>query len=96
NSLTRLLRQLEKKSQDHETLERAYVLASLFATMPFPVNYWNAQNIYYKILNREFPALVRKHGPDSRTWQNRFLALGEKLHISVPEVVEEAALPIAG
>jgi alpha-amylase/alpha-mannosidase (GH57 family) len=96
NSLTRLLRRLEQHLDDSETLERAYVLASLFATMPLPVNYWHAQNIYYSILNKEFPALAGKHAPDARQWRERFLSLGEKLQISVHGLAQEIELPIAG
>ena len=95
NSLTRLLQQLEQNPLDRETLERTYVLATLFATTQLPVDYWHAQNTYYSILNKDFASLVHKSGPDSLAWQQRFLALGERLQISVPQI-KEAALPIAG
>ncbi len=96
NSLTRLLCRLREKPQDQETLDRANVLTSLFATMPLSVDYWHAQNIYYSILNTVFPALARNHTADSQSWQARFLALGEKLQISVPAPVPEAQLEMAG
>jgi alpha-amylase/alpha-mannosidase (GH57 family) len=96
NSLTRLLCRLREKPQDQETLDRANVLTSLFATMPLSVDYWHAQNIYYSILNTAFPALARNHTADSHSWQARFLALGEKLQISVPAPVPEAQLEMAG
>ncbi|HKD81619.1 MAG TPA: DUF3536 domain-containing protein [Candidatus Angelobacter sp.] len=92
NCLTRVLARLREKPQDHEILERANVLTSLFATMSLPVDYWNAQNIYYSILNTAFPKIAAS--PDSRGWQERFLALGEKLQISVPAPAPE--LQMAG
>ncbi len=95
NSLTRLLQQMEKSPQDSETLERAYVLASLFETISLPVNYWHAQNIYYSILHKDFPALAARHHGGQRAWRERFLALGEKLHMSVPALTQEAELLIA-
>jgi hypothetical protein len=93
NSLTRLLARLREKPQDHEILERANVLTSLLATMPLTVDYWNAQNIYYSILNTAFPGIAGNQ--DSRAWQERFLALGEKLEISVPAPAPQAELQMA-
>jgi hypothetical protein len=96
NSLTRLLHRLREKPQDIETLERANVLTSLFATTALSVNYWNAQNIYYSILNTVFPALAGKHDQDTQAWRERFLSLGEKLQISVPAFTPESSLQMAG
>jgi hypothetical protein len=84
NSLTRILRSLQQKPQDSETLERANALTSLYPMMPFSVDCWHAQNIYYSILDKTFPEMARRQDPDSRRWQERFLALGEKLRIRVP------------
>jgi alpha-amylase/alpha-mannosidase (GH57 family) len=95
NALTRLLRRLQQNPLEGETLERALVLASLFATQPLPVDYWHAQNIYYSILKHDFPALARRNDPESRAWRERFIALGEKLQISVPALVQKVELPIA-
>ncbi|MGC2698143.1 MAG: DUF3536 domain-containing protein [Candidatus Angelobacter sp.] len=94
--LTRLLRRLQQEPRNIETLERANVLTSLFSTMPFTVDYWHAQNIYYSIFNKDFPAIAAKQDPHSRTWRERFLALGEKLQISVPALAPEAELKMAG
>ena len=94
-ALTHLLQRLRQNPQENEILERAFVLASLFTTLPLPVDYWQAQNIYYSILNQDYPALARRDDPNSRTWRERFLALGEKLHISVPALAREVELPMA-
>jgi hypothetical protein len=94
-ALTRLLRRLQQNPLESETLERALVLASLFATQPLPVDYWHAQNIYYSILKQDFPALAQRNDPESRTWRERFVALGEKLRISVPALAQRVELPIA-
>jgi hypothetical protein len=48
------------------------------------VDCWHAQNIYYSILDKTFPEMARRQDPDSWRWQERFLALGEKLRIRVP------------
>jgi hypothetical protein len=95
NSLTRILRRLQQKPRDSETLERANVLTSLYPMMPFSIDCWRAQNIYYSILNKTFPEIAREPDRESRRWQERFLALGEKLRISVPVVGPEQELMIA-
>jgi alpha-amylase/alpha-mannosidase (GH57 family) len=95
NSLTRLLRRLREKPQDRETLYRANVLTDLFAAMPLSVDYWQAQNLYYSILNIAFPAPGGNHGPDAHAFEERFLSLGKKLQISVPALTPEAELQLA-
>jgi len=95
NSLTRVLRRLQQNPQDRETLERANVLTSLYPMMPFSVDCWHAQNIYYSILDKVFPEIARRDDPASRQWQERFLALGEKLRISVPALAQETEFEIA-
>jgi hypothetical protein len=95
NALTRILRRLQQNPLESETLERANVLTSLYPMMPFSVDCWHAQNIYYSILDKDFPKIARRDDPASRQWQERFLALGEKLKISVPELAPETAFQIA-
>jgi hypothetical protein len=95
NALTRILRRLQQNPQDSETLERANALTSLYPMMPFSVDCWHSQNIYYSILDKVFPEIARRDDPASRRWQERFLALGEKLRISVPDLTRETELQIA-
>jgi alpha-amylase/alpha-mannosidase (GH57 family) len=95
NSLTRVMRRLQQHPQDSETLERANVLTSLFSVVPFAVDYWHAQNIYYSILKHDFPEIAARHDSASQAWRERFLALGEKLQISVPAMAPEAELKMA-
>jgi hypothetical protein len=95
NSLTRLLRRMQQNPGDRETLERANVLTALLRRMPFPINYWHAQNVYYSILNTELPAIKEAQDSTTQEWKARFLALGEKLQISVPEFEPIAELQLA-
>ena len=95
NSLTRLMRRLQQKPLDSETLERANVLTSLYPMMPFSVDCWHAQNIYYSMLHKVFPEIARREDLESRRWQERFLALGEKLRILAPALTPVAEFEIA-
>ena len=94
NSLTRLMRQLSKAPANLELLHRADVLVALLQMLPFPVNYWESQNIYYQMLQNELPSRLNNEDEISVAWVKRFVALGEKLRVSVP-VMEPAELPVA-
>ncbi|HET9838932.1 MAG TPA: DUF3536 domain-containing protein [Candidatus Angelobacter sp.] len=93
--LTRSLRRLQANPYNMECLERACVLAGLLNTTALPVDCWHAQNIYYSILNHDFPALAHRDDPKCRHWVDLFLTLGERLKISVPAVAAGAQLPLA-
>jgi alpha-amylase/alpha-mannosidase (GH57 family) len=96
NSLTRLMRRLQERPHEPGLLERANILATIFPFMPFPVNYWHAQNIYYAILKEEFTPMEAKQDPASDKWRERFMELGERLQISVPALAPpEAELQMA-
>jgi alpha-amylase/alpha-mannosidase (GH57 family) len=90
-SLTRLIQQLEREPLNVELLERADVLVTLLQMFPFPVNYWKAQNIFYFMLQRVFPFISKGTDEASRKWTKRFLDLGEKLQVRVPQ---ESALEL--
>jgi len=94
NSLARLMRRLANTPDNLELLQRADVLAALLQMLPFPVNYWESQNIYYQLLQDELPARARNQDEISMAWVKRFVSLGEKLRVSVPEI-QPAELPVA-
>jgi hypothetical protein len=62
--------------------------------LPFPVNYWESQNIYYQLLQDELPARAAKRDETSIIWTKLFISLGEKLRVSVPEA-QPVELPVA-
>src|SRR5262249_17866931 len=58
-------------------------------SLPFPVNLWTAQNIYFELRNTAF-AEMQKRGTTgdeaAHRWLETFVALGDKLHIHVAEL----------
>lgn len=92
NALTRLMRGLRQDPRNMELLERANILATIVQMLPFAVDFWNAQNIFYSMLQAEFPVVSQQHDPASRTWMERFLALGEKLRVAAPAPQAELQL----
>jgi alpha-amylase/alpha-mannosidase (GH57 family) len=94
NSLARLMRRFSNAPDNLELLQRADVLAALLQMLAFPVNYWESQNIYYQLLENELPARARNQDEISMAWVKRFMSLGEKLRVSVPQI-QLLELPVA-
>jgi alpha-amylase/alpha-mannosidase (GH57 family) len=82
-SLTRLMERLEQKPESAELLEHANVLVTLLEMLPFKMDYWRAQNIFYSMMKKSFPFMSRRMDEASRVWTRRFLELGEKLKVRV-------------
>ena len=78
-----------------ELLQHANVLVALLETLPFKVNYWKAQNIYYSLLESEYPSAARRQDTASRRWVEQFASLGGKLQVSVPPAGTRAELRMA-
>jgi alpha-amylase/alpha-mannosidase (GH57 family) len=95
NALTRLMRCLQEDPNSMERLENANTLVTLLQMFPFQVNYWEAQNIFYSLLQHHFPAHAGIEDAAARAWRERFLALGEKLRVSVPAEDMKTELQIA-
>ena len=84
NALTRLMKRLQQSPQETELLQHANVLVSILEMLPFKVNTWEAQNIYYSLLQTTYPVVSRQPDAAGQTWLENFAALGEKLQVSVP------------
>ena len=93
--LTRLLRRLERDPRNTELLDQANILVSLLQMFPLPVNYWRAQNIFYSMVKKSFPFIAKGSDEQARAWTERFLALGEKLRVSVPKEAAATELKAA-
>ncbi len=76
--LDRLSEEFVKNPDDLEVLQRLSNSAGLLRRLPFEVNLWKPQNIYYRVaasLPEKQPAVDEK----SRAWVEKFKALGEQL-----------------
>jgi hypothetical protein len=52
-------------------------------TLPFEVNLWKAQNVYYALLRTLYPSQVERNDEEARRWVQLFRGLGDKLRIAV-------------
>ncbi len=51
--------------------------------LPFEVNLWKAQNVYYALLNTLYPQMIARNDDQARRWAEIFRGLGDKLRIAV-------------
>ena len=94
NALTRLMRSLQQEPRNMDLLERANILTTIVQMLPFAVDLWHAQNIFYSMLQAEYPVVSQQQDPASRAWLERFFALSQKLHVAAP--APQAELQLAG
>ena len=73
---------------DSAALEALDAAVDLGRSLPFEMNFWKVQNIYYQLLQSEFP---QRRADDE--WSRRFVGLGEKLGIraDIPQQEHVAA-----
>ncbi len=94
-SLGRMMRNFHAHPDDKELLDRIDVFITVLQMLPLTIDYWEAQNIYYSMLKNIYPAVTRNTDDDSLFWNQKFLSLGEKLHVSVTALGARAEMAMA-
>ncbi len=79
--MKRSMVELQLSSGSLETLDRALALARALKEMPFELNLWQAQNIWYEILSSAAYALTALADDEQPKWDKGFAALGACLSI---------------
>jgi hypothetical protein len=80
-----------------EMLERALVLARTVIELPFELNLWQAQNIWYEILRTASYGLIALNKDDRPRWEKGFNELGSCLSIDCGAIsVQEPAVTTTG
>jgi alpha-amylase/alpha-mannosidase (GH57 family) len=66
-------------------LQPLYEIATLFQKLPFSVNLWKVQNIYYDVLKQVYPNKRKEQrlGNETARWVSRFEDLGRLLDIKI-------------
>jgi alpha-amylase/alpha-mannosidase (GH57 family) len=67
-------------------------LLKFTAMLPFPVNLWEAQNIYFGMAGKTYPeflkkASLKKGGEEAREWVQAFKELGDALYFNTEEIL---------
>ena len=84
---------LQGKPLETDSLDHALTLARTLRELPFELNLWQAQNIWYDILIKCNRFLMGTEAKSAEHWRENFLELGRQLSIAVEQlVVEEGSL----
>ncbi len=90
--MKRAMVRLEEATADDtsvaDTLSDAVLIASTLRTLPFEVNFWQAQNIWNDLLRRS------DAGYWTEEWKEGFKKLGETMNINVDQLVVEQGVTI--
>jgi hypothetical protein len=85
-NLENMMTALSAEPEDIERMKNVLDAATLARSLPFPVDLWRVQNIYWEMLQNTYPALKeradRNEGP-AVAWVTVFKELGKKLSIRV-------------
>ena len=93
--MKRAMLELAMSSGSLEILDRALTLARALTELPFELNLWQAQNIWYEIL-RSSPHGLTAHEEDDRPrWTRDFHELGCCLSIACDVITAEEPMPSA-
>jgi hypothetical protein len=85
-TLERLMAGFRETPGDFGRLEQIDGVVGIAKGLPFELNLWKVQNIYYEMLNTVFPEWRWKaeHGEaEAHDWVETFLQLGRELSIKV-------------
>ncbi|MGA2571402.1 MAG: DUF3536 domain-containing protein [Terracidiphilus sp.] len=84
--MKRSMIELQMSSGSLEMLDRALVLARMLTEMPFELNLWQAQNIWYEILRASGSSLTALDSEDHPRWEKDFNELGACLAIDTKAI----------
>ena len=79
--MKRVMVELQMSSGSLESLDRALALARMLVELPFELNLWQAQNVWYEILRTSGYALTALAAEDRQRWEKNFSELGACLSI---------------
>jgi alpha-amylase/alpha-mannosidase (GH57 family) len=93
--MKRAMIELTMSSGNLEILDRALSLARTFTELPFELNLWQAQNIWYEILRSSSYSLTAHDPEDRPRWDRDFRELGCCLSIACDVISAEEPVPTA-
>lgn len=94
--MKRAMIELHAKPSDREGLDQALVIARALRLLPFELNLWQAQNIWYDTMNVARAEAADLPSVDQVSWDDSFHELGGLLYISVEDLVVEEKIPVNG
>jgi alpha-amylase/alpha-mannosidase (GH57 family) len=83
-TLDRLGEKLTVRPGDRTLVRQLDTAVGLARSLPFVVDLWKIQNVYYSLLQRIYPEMLKKArsgDSEAKGWTQQFEALGDKLRI---------------
>ncbi len=87
--MKRTMIELQMSSGNLEMLDRALTLGRTLVELPFELNLWQAQNIWYEILRTSTYALTALDPENRQRWDKSFSELGSCLSIDCAAIVAQ-------
>jgi alpha-amylase/alpha-mannosidase (GH57 family) len=87
-----LMAALYKNSSDVSLLCEIRRVIDVLNSLPFEINFWYVQNIYYKLARtvyRDFLSKARSGDEDSIRWTDEFRQMGQSLFFNIEAVLSE-------
>jgi hypothetical protein len=94
--MKRIMVELHAEPHNLETLDSALDIARALRVLPFELNLWQAQNIWYETLLASRSRIAALSAVDQQQWKLNFRELGSLLSISVEDLVVEEEIPVNG
>ncbi len=85
-TIERMSAKFSAQPEDLGLLQKLESLAALAHSLPFPVDLWNVQNIYFRVGQEAYPQFrsgAEKGEDPAKTWVSHFMSLGDKLYCRV-------------
>ncbi|HWO74249.1 MAG TPA: DUF3536 domain-containing protein, partial [Dehalococcoidia bacterium] len=88
STLRKMARRFEGQPDDLPTLLSLEQVVDLARSLPFEVDLWEPQNVYFRLMHNLLPELEARTPGDEGwlTWLQHFLELGQKLGIQVRDL----------
>ncbi len=93
--MKRAMLELQMSSGSLEMLDRALQLARIMTELPFDLNLWQAQNLWYEILRSSTDALPALEDDDRPLWEKDFDELGKCLSFDTEAIRAEEEIEVA-
>jgi len=87
--MKRAMVELQMSAGSQDALDRALTLAKTLAELPFDLNLWQAQNIWYEILGTASHALTSLNKEERQRWDEHFNELGTCLKIDCDSITTD-------
>jgi len=75
----RLSDELTKAPENEEVLQRLRDTTALLPVLPFKVDLWKPQNVYFHLRSATLPEIQKRGDEKSKAWVEKFSQLGERL-----------------